>query len=123
MDLTASVLAATGAPVPDSARLEGINLFPVLARRQTPVSRTLFWRSTFEGRTQRAVRDGQWKYVRDANHDFVFDVTNDPGERRDLARTRPDIARRLREKLLAWERDVDGEAQRESARRANTGGH
>lgn len=123
MDLTASVLAATGTPVPDSARLEGMNLFPLLARRQAPVSRTLFWRSTFEGRTQRAVRDGPWKYVRDANHDFVFDLTNDAGERRDLARTRPDIARRLREKLLAWERDVDDEAQRASTRRAKTGGH
>jgi arylsulfatase A-like enzyme len=123
MDLTASVLAATGAPVPDSTRLEGMNLFPLLARRQAPVSRTLFWRSTFEGRTQRAVRDGPWKYVRDANHDFVFDLTNDAGERRDLARTRPDIARRLREKLLAWERDVDDEARRASTRRANTGGH
>jgi arylsulfatase A-like enzyme len=117
------VLAATGAPVPDSARLEGMNLFPLLARRQAPVSRTLFWRSIFEGRTQRAVRDGKWKYVRDANHDFVFDLTNDAGERRDLARTRPDIARRLREKLLAWERDVDDEAQRASTRRAKTGGH
>jgi hypothetical protein len=53
----------------------------------------------------------------------VFDLTNDAGERRDLARTRPDIARRLREKLLAWERDVDDEAQRASTRRANTGGH
>ena len=119
MDLTASVLAATGAPVPDSARLEGLNVFPVLAGRQAPVSRTLFWRSTFDGRTQRAVRDGKWKYVRDANHDFVFDVTSDPGERRDLARTRPDIARRLREKLLAWERDVDTDARRDSTRRAD----
>lgn len=120
MDLTASVLAATGAPVPDSARLEGMNLFPVLSERRPPVPRTLFWRSTFDGRTQRAVREGNWKYVRDANHDFVFDVVNDPGERHDLARRRPDIARRLRQKLLAWEQDVDTDARREATRRADT---
>lgn len=120
MDLTASVLAATGAAVPDSARLEGMNLFPVLRGRRPPVSRTLYWRSTFNGRTQRAVREGNWKYVRDANHDFVFDVVNDPGERRDLTRHRPDLARRLRQKLLAWEQDVDTDARRDSTRRADT---
>ncbi len=119
MDLTASVLAATGAAVPDSARLEGMNLFPVLTGRRPPVSRTLFWRSTFTGRTQRAVREGNWKYVRDANHDFVFDMANDPGERHDMARLRPDIARRLRQKLLAWEQDVDTDARRDSTRRAD----
>ena len=118
MDLTTSVLAATGASVPDSARLEGIDLFPLLAGRTAPVSRTLFWRSTFDGRTQRAVREGNWKYVRDANHDFVFDVASDPGERHDLTHRRPDVARRLRQKLLAWEQDVDGDARRDSTRRA-----
>lgn len=114
MDLTASVLAATGAPVPDSTRLDGIDLFPVLEGRRAPVPRSLFWRATFEGRTQRAVRDGPWKYVRDANHDFVFDVDRDPGERRDLTRRHPEVARRLRAKLLEWEQMVDTDARRDS---------
>jgi arylsulfatase A-like enzyme len=119
MDLTASVLAATATPVPDSARLEGIDLFPVLRGTRSIVPRTLFWRSTFEGRTQRAVRDGRWKYVRDANHDFVFDLSTDTGERRDLTRTHPEIARRLRQRLLAWEQEVETEAH---SRRATHGG-
>jgi arylsulfatase A-like enzyme len=122
MDLTASVLAATGTTVPEAARLEGIDLFPVLAGTRPPVPRTLFWRSTFEGRTQRAVREGAWKYVRDANHDFVFEVANDPGERHDLARQRPDVARRLRERLLAWEQEVDAEAHRLRAARTTKQG-
>lgn len=119
MDLTASVLAATATPVPDSARLEGIDLFPVLRGARPIMPRTLFWRSTFEGRTQRAVRDGRWKYVRDANHDFVFDLSTDTGERRDLTRLHPAIARRLRQRLLAWEQEVDTEAH---SRRATPGG-
>lgn len=123
MDLTASILAATGTPVPDSARLEGIDLFPLLNGKRHAVSRTLFWRSTFEGRTQRAVRDGRWKYVRDANHDFVFDLSADPGERRDLTRTHPEVSRRLRQRLLAWERDVDAEARIHGAVRAPSKEH
>ena len=118
MDLTASVLAATNTPVPAAARLEGMNLFPILGGKQAVVPRTLFWRSTFEGRTQRAVRDGRWKYVRDANHDFVFDLSRDTGERQDLTSRYPEVARRLRQRLLAWEREVDAEARANGAVRA-----
>src|SRR5690606_36311099 len=45
MDLTASILAVTGAPVPADARLEGVNLFPVWEGRAPELERTLFWRS------------------------------------------------------------------------------
>jgi len=57
--------------------------------------------------------------VRDANHDFVFDLSTDTGERRDLTRLHPAIARRLRQRLLAWEQEVDTEAH---SRRATPGG-
>jgi arylsulfatase A-like enzyme len=45
MDLSASILAATGTPVPSDARLEGINLFPILERKAPDIERTLFWRT------------------------------------------------------------------------------
>ena len=35
-----------------------------------------------------------------------FDVVADPGETRDLATSRPDLARELQERLRAWRRDV-----------------
>ncbi|MEK7402890.1 MAG: sulfatase-like hydrolase/transferase, partial [Gemmatimonadota bacterium] len=60
MDLTASVLAITGAPVPPAARLEGINLFPILEGRTPEVERTLFWRAVSGNRLQKAVRSGDW---------------------------------------------------------------
>jgi arylsulfatase A-like enzyme len=110
MDLTASILAATGSFVPPAARLEGINLLPILEGRTREVERTLFWRA-LAGRTQRAVRSGDWKLVVDGTHSFVFDVRKDAGERHDLANRRQDVARRLRSVLDAWERDVDAEAK------------
>ncbi len=112
MDLTASVLAATGTIVPDDARLEGINLFPILEGRRPEMERTLFWRTSAGNRLQKAVRRGDWKLVIDGNHTFVFNLRTDVGERQDLAGRRQDIAQTLRQLLNDWERGIDAEAQR-----------
>lgn len=112
MDLAASVLAASGVPVPAEAKLEGLNLFPMLEGTAPPVSRTLFWRSVQTRRDMRAVRDGDRKLVIEGNHSFLYDVRRDPGERSDLARLHPEWVRALTLKLDAWERDVDAEAAR-----------
>jgi arylsulfatase A-like enzyme len=111
MDLTASILAATGTAVPVEARLEGINLIPVLEGRAPEVERTLFWRTTTGNRSQKAVRRGDWKVVIDGTHTFVFNVRTDISERQDLASRRQDIAQKLQPLLADWERDVDAEAK------------
>jgi arylsulfatase A-like enzyme len=110
MDVTATLLAAGGATVPAEAKLDGMNLLPIL-EGGAPVERTLFFRNTVGGRTQRAVRRGTWKVVVDGPNSFVFDLSKDVGERQDLANVRQDIARALRPLLAAWEKDVDAEAQ------------
>ena len=111
MDLTASILAATGTAVPADARLEGINLMPILEGRAPEVERTLFWRTTTGNRSQKAVRRGDWKVVIDGTHTFVFNVRTDISERQDLASRRQDIAQKLQPLLADWERDVDAEAK------------
>jgi arylsulfatase A-like enzyme len=110
MDVTATLLAAGGATVPAEAKLEGINLLPILEAKAAPVERTLFFRNIVGGRTQRAVRKGNWKVLVDGPNTFVFDLSKDVGERNDLASTRTDIARALRPLITAWEKDVDDEA-------------
>lgn len=114
MDLTASILAATGTPVPKETRLEGIDLLPVLSGRAPPVERTLFWR-TIGPRGQQAVRAGDWKLVSDGRP-LLFDVRHDPGERHDVIGAHTDVARRLHELLLAWVRDVDAEQEQRGGR-------
>jgi arylsulfatase A-like enzyme len=110
MDLTATILAAAGVTAPAEARLEGMNLLPILEGRTPPLERTLFWRVT-QGRQQRAVRHGQWKLLVDGADVMLFDLATDIGERNDLAQVRPDIARRLRPLIGQWEKDVDSEAK------------
>jgi arylsulfatase A-like enzyme len=110
MDLTASILGATGTAVPVDARLEGMNLFPILEGRMPEAERTLFWRTSAGDRLQKAVRRGDWKLVIDGSHTFVFNVRTDLGERQDLSARRQDIAQKLQPLLDAWERDIDAEA-------------
>jgi arylsulfatase A-like enzyme len=110
MDLTASILAATRTPVPVDARLEGIDLLPILEGRTPEVERTLFWRVTGP-RTQVAVRSGDWKLLFDGRP-MLFNLRADLGERNNLIGQRGDIARKLEPLLAAWQKDVDEEAKR-----------
>ena len=111
MDLTASILAATGTPVPADARLEGINLFPVLEGRAPEIERTLFWR-VIGAHPQRAVRAGDWKLLFDGRTGDAVQCPHGSGNV-----TRSD-RRALRDRQAAraarhaWQEDVDGEAKR-----------
>jgi arylsulfatase A-like enzyme len=109
MDLTASILEVAGALVPPEAKLDGINLFPVLEGRTAPVERTVFWRVT-GARSQRAVRAGEWKLIFDDGRPMLFNLRTDIGERTNLIGQHPEIATRLRLLLDVWQRDVEGEA-------------
>jgi arylsulfatase A-like enzyme len=111
MDLTATILAVTNSPVPADARLEGINLLPLLQPNAQRTDRTLFWRITTQARRQRAVRQGDWKLVLDGGVPMLYDVAKDVGERNDLAGQRTDIVRKLFPLIGQWEADVDAEAK------------
>jgi arylsulfatase A-like enzyme len=109
MDLTATILEAAGADV-RNAKLEGIDLLPLLAGRTARVERTLFWRIAMKDRQQRAVRSGNWKLLLDGGLQMLFDIVQDPGERDDRAAAHPDIVAKLKPLIEAWERDVDAES-------------
>jgi arylsulfatase A-like enzyme len=110
MDLTATFagLARVGR---SDLKFEGIDLMPALTRGAT-TERTLFWRVYREpDLKQRAVRQGDYKFVEDAGLRFLYNLRHDPGERHDLAGREPARVRALRALVADWERDVDGEAR------------
>jgi arylsulfatase A-like enzyme len=111
MDLTVSILAATGTPIPSEARLEGTNLVPILEGRLPVVERTLFWRISVPNRQQRAVRWGEWKLLADGDDLLLYNLRTDIGERNDLAGQRSDLVAKLRPLISEWEEDVDAEAK------------
>lgn len=100
MDLVPTLLAAAGL-APDSAYpSDGENLLPVMTGRQPVRPRKLFWR--FAGAGQRAVRDGNLKYLRIADNEFLFDVVADPRERGNLKDHRKDDFERLKSEWETW---------------------
>jgi arylsulfatase A-like enzyme len=104
MDLTATCLAAAGvAPAPEYP-LEGLDLTPVLTGSAAAFERTLYWR--MRNRHQRAVRRGNWKYLKVAEREFLFDIAYDPRERGNLAEKEPALLDELRELWEGWDREM-----------------
>jgi hypothetical protein len=65
-----------------------------------PVARTLFWR--YKSNAQRAVRDGDLKYLKIQDNHFLFDVVADPRERGNLKARQPEDFDRLVAAWAAW---------------------
>jgi len=96
MDLTASIVAATGTVLATGHRLDGINILPSVTGEAPVVDRQLFWRIARSERQQKAARSGQWKLLVDGNHFLLFDLRDDVGERRDLAAQHPELVLKLK---------------------------
>jgi arylsulfatase A-like enzyme len=72
MDWLPTLLAAASTESDSASPTDGMNLLPILAGEAEPVSRKLFWR--FKSHGQRAVRDGDLKFLKMTEHTFLFNV-------------------------------------------------
>jgi arylsulfatase A-like enzyme len=100
MDWLPTLLAAAGGtPHPDYPS-DGENLLPVLLGLEAEHPRTLYWRYKAQG--QRAVRDGDWKYLKINDNEFLFDVVVDERERANLRDREPEVFERLRGQWERW---------------------
>ena len=106
MDLAASILAATSAPAAQGQSLDGMNVLPLLSGKQPPIERTFFWRIDHQGRRQRAMRKGKWKYISDGGSEMLFDLEKDMSERHDLNYQRRDLVLEFRKLVAQWEAEL-----------------
>jgi arylsulfatase A-like enzyme len=116
MDWLPTLLAAAGAEPDASYRSDGVNLLPVLQGNATPMRRTLFWR--YKANAQRAVRDGDFKYLKIRENTFLFNVVDDPMERANLKDRRKEVYDALAKKWLDWNATMLPEVTE-----SNTGGN
>lgn len=101
LDIAATAIAAAGLPA--DAKLDGVNLTPYLdGRESTAPHDALFWRFW----NQAAVRSGKWKYIKAGNREFLFDLTSDAHETRDLLAEQAEVAAQLRAKLTTWTNEL-----------------
>src|SRR6266436_2074561 len=100
MDWVPTLLAAAGTS-PDAAYpSDGEDLGPAMTGRAAPHPRKLYWR--YKAGSQRAVRDGDWKYLRIAGNEFLFDVVKDPRERANLKDRHKDVFDRVKNDWTTW---------------------
>jgi arylsulfatase A-like enzyme len=103
MDWLPTLLAAAGAaPHPDYPS-DGQNILPALTGERAPWPRTLYWR--YKAQAQRAARDGDFKYLKINDNEFLFNVAEDVRERANLRHKQIAVFQRLR---TQWERWNEG---------------
>lgn len=99
MDWMPTLLEAAGGQADPAYPMEGESQMPALTGA-APHPRKLFWRHT--AFSQRAVRDGDWKYLLINGNAFLFDVVKDPRERANLKDRQPEVFERLKQDWEAW---------------------
>jgi arylsulfatase A-like enzyme len=102
MDWTATILSAGGGKAHVNFPLDGIDLMPVLTQKGKLIERTLFWRVTQRAQ-QKAVRIGDWKYLKDEKGEYLFNLKADISEKNDVKEKNPDVLIRLKTALQNWE--------------------
>ena len=100
MDWSATMLDAAGAPADPAHPLDGVSLLPVLRDAGHAFERPLHWRMNHRG--QRALRRGDWKYLRVDGNDYLFNLPADERERANQAHREPQRLQELRAEWESW---------------------
>jgi arylsulfatase A-like enzyme len=100
MDWVPTLLAAASTSPDASYPSDGEDLGPTLGGRAVLHPRKLYWR--YKAGAQRAVREADWKYLRIAGNEFLFDVAKDPRERANLKTRHADVFDRLKADWESW---------------------
>ncbi len=110
IDLVPTILDLCGVPVPGD--LDGESLADELGGGVAIDRERLFWHfPAYIGRNAptSAMREGDWKIIESLENGSVelYDLSNDPGESRNLAERDPAKARTMLAALKAWQRETD----------------
>ena len=100
MDWLPTLTAAAGTGPDPAYPSDGMSLLDHLSPAAPGVPRALYWR--YLNKNQRAVRDGNWKYLSVMGNSFLFDVVADPLERANLKARHPEVFARLARQWEAW---------------------
>ena len=104
MDWMPTFLEAAGVPVGAQPAMDGQSLLAYLKGTTNVPSRALNWR--MKHRAQRARREGQWKYLKVDDHEYLFDVMTDARERANLGNRYPERLSSMRADWEQWQKGM-----------------
>ena len=100
IDLLPTLTALAGIEAAAQKSLDGVDVSPLLlGKRTTAADRMIF--SHWSGRV--SVRTQQYRLDHAGR---LYDMQRDPGQQRDIAVEKPEVAKRLRQAVKVWRRDV-----------------
>ncbi len=105
MDWSATILALAEAKPDPKFPLDGINILPFITGKRRPVNRTIYWRVSQRAQ-QKAMREGNWKYLKDEKGEYLYDLFYDGAERNDLKERETEVFNILKKKYEEWEKTV-----------------
>ena len=100
MDWSATMLQAAAVGAHAEYPLDGVSMLPVLQDTQQLFHRPLYWR--MKHRSQRALRDGDYKYLAVDGCEYLFNLRGDERERANLAHHDPERLAAMRSSWEAW---------------------
>lgn len=111
-DVFPTMLEAAGAPIPEEITLDSTSILPLLQGQPFEREKPLYWRNSYQWRGdylfEVAIRDGDWKLASNAlRTEFqLYNIISDPRETTDLSGHYPAIFERMKEELIAYDKDV-----------------
>jgi arylsulfatase A-like enzyme len=120
LDVMPTLLKLAGASLPEQ-KLDGVDLSPVILKKETLEARPLFWASLSNGGARsEAMRDGQWKLVVqhpkarpgtfENEKTELYDLASDPKEQSDISQDHPERVAKMLATLKAWFADTQATA-------------
>ncbi len=100
MDWLPTLTAAAGTAPDPKYPSDGMNLLAQMTQGAAPVARKVYWRYRYNA--QRAMRDGDLKWLKIGDNTWLFNVVDDPLEKANLSKRRPEDYRRLVSEYEQW---------------------
>jgi arylsulfatase A-like enzyme len=104
MDWFPTLLSASGAKPDARYPHDGVDLLPVLVANAPLIQRKAFWR--YKSNAQRAYRDGDFKYLKIRDDEFLFNIADDPMERANLKDRKKDVFQRMETEWREWNKGM-----------------
>lgn len=114
VDVLPTLLELAAVPLPKRQLLDGVSLVPLLQGKASSwPQRTLFDITGRGGKDGEAIREypgtartETHRWVHDGKQAMLFDLSNDPGEKTNLAAQQPALAAEMEKAYLAWFHEV-----------------
>ena len=110
VDFYATILAMTGLPQRPEHHQDSVNLVPLLKGDADFERRPMVWHYPVgvphiaHSKPGSVIRIGSWKYIRfyEDGREELYNLKDDIGETKNLAREMPDLAAKLQRQLRMW---------------------